>query len=409
MVETQINLFPIFTLYVFIIFKYIVIDSGIFNIQFLLSTLMVLLLGTINTVPEKFSQESKDVGKFMGHVFFLSICFSMFSWLVSLVYGMIFYFGFVNTVIFLNIAMMMVVSGTVQLFGDKIINVLSKTWFGSKILDLINYFYNFNIFSKFFYNYVAKYVSIFFKQYLFYWFKIILAYFMVTNYELGDNSRSNIVKNKMSMKCSEAKNKFIEKIAKPYFIKSIESKLSMDPFAQTTNQYKDTLSTNNMEMSLLTSTNGDNGVFDDLDVEVEDVDVDAANAAMQMPDITATNGKLEFGTSGLQDILTGQEPTFIPQTSDNKAALRKKLAAKKAQRTGSMSRNTKNQKVNTNLGNAKLHMEMPPMNELIQTMLKGDNLEKMMKQIPPEKMNLQMPNVDPEQMKQLLQSMMKNN
>jgi len=90
----------------------------------------------------------------------------------------------------------------------------------------------------------------------------------------------------------------------------------------------------------------------------------------------------------------------------NRAILKKKIAQKKAMRTGQTQRQAK--QVQENMSQMKSNPEMTAM---MQMMMQGDNLNKLMKQLPTDQLNSSIPGgkPNPEDMKKIIAQMMKKN
>ncbi|XWV25310.1 hypothetical protein QJ856_gp0460 [Tupanvirus deep ocean] len=384
----------IFLMYFFIFVKNLLFSYNFFDMQFFASTLLVILLSIINFCPERLTNETRDIGKFLGHAMFISVCFSLISGLVLMIYNVIFYFGFVNTIISLNMVFMFLMSSMVQMCKEQINDKLSKSNIGNKILNLINYYYNTYVVSKKLGNKLGDFVKLIMMNYVWVYCKIVFNKFLKINNELSENSQSQIVKTKLDNKYSDAKKYFSEEVIQPFFIKSFQSALENNPFAvingndkDNQNHYKNTLSNQNINMSFLANTKfNENDNIDDLDD-----DLDMSNVPEVPKEQIEQAEKLE----------KEQENTKVLTAEEKRAALKKKMAEKRANR-GGPNRNQKS--MQNNMANL---MNMPGMNEMMETMLKGDNLEKLMKQMPKDKVGMQMPTVDAEQMKQLIRAMNK--
>lgn len=106
----------------------------------------------------------------------------------------------------------------------------------------------------------------------------------------------------------------------------------------------------------------------------------------------------------------GQTPTvdFTPATpEERRAMLKKKLAEKRrAARNGNNRNLNKSQPL---MANMKQMMDTPEMKQMMDVMLQGDNLQKILKEIPPEKLGINMPGFNPSQMKKIMQNMKPKN
>jgi hypothetical protein len=363
----------------------------------------------MNIIGDKLTNELKDIGKFLGHAMFVSVCFSLVCGFISLIYGIIFYFGFVNTMITINIICMLSMSSLVNLFKQELVRYFSKSNIGNKILELLNYYYNTYIISKKYCDKIAIFSKYIFQNYVWMYTKIIFNKFMKINNELCDNKQSIVVKNKLDVKYSNAKNYFVEQIVQPYFIKSFQDALENDPFSlmnplnpsgtdflinsMDKNQYKNNVSNENMNMNTSFLTNNKLNEKDNLD-DLDDNEIDLKN----VPEVSKK--QIEDAEKLEKEITVHENKKPILNVEDKRAALRNKMAEKRTARTGG--RNPK--AMQQNMANI---MNMPGMSQMMETMMKGDNLEKLMKQIPQDKLGKHSGAIDPEQMKQLIKSMNK--
>lgn len=225
------NMSAILLLYLFIFFKYLFYAIKFFDMQFITATLMIVLLSWINMSADKIPDEIKDSGKFMGHIMFISVCFSMFSEIINAIYCIIFRYGFVNTIIILHVFFLVSMSGLINIFKEKIKFYLSKSHLGNMILNGLNYYYNTYIVTKKYNERIMEIIKYYFNNYVWYYTKIIFSKFVKINVELSDNQQFKIVKNKMNNKYESIKQFAVEKMIQPYVMSSIQSALEKDPFS----------------------------------------------------------------------------------------------------------------------------------------------------------------------------------
>lgn len=395
------NITTIIMIYFFIFLKYLFFSKSYFDMQFFASSLLIGILVWINMAKNIISDKTKNIGKFMGHSLFISVCFSLVCSFISLIYNIIFFFGFVNTIVMVNIICMLLMSGLTNLFKTNMFEYLTKSNIGNKILDMSNYYYNTYIMPKKYTEKIMNLMRHIAYNYIWVCVKIMFNKFIKINSELSDNNQSENVKNNIDIKLSNAKHYFIEQILQPYFIKSFQDALENDPFmlANSSNNeilinssakypYKSITSNKNMYMNFLANSNIDgNDDIDDLD------EIDLKN----VPEVSQK--QLEDAEE-LEKKLIEENKKQEHCNEEKKAILKKKMAEKKALRTGTLNKKHAQQ----NFANI---MNMPVMDQMMDTMLKGDNLEKILKQIPQEKIGKQASSFDPEQMKQLLKSINK--
>ena len=395
------NISAVLLLYIFIFFKYLFYAVSYFNIQFIMATIMISLLSWINITHDSIPEESKQTAKFIGHTMFISVCFSLLNEMLLFVYSKIFYYGFANTIILFYMGSLIAMSKLATIFKDKITFYFSKSHLGNFILISLNYYYNTYIIAKKYNQKIIKLFKYYFNNYVWTYVGIIAKKFLKINVELSDNQEFNIVKKKFNQQCSNIKQIVIERAVQPYFIKTLQESLLRDPFDQTQNNathlnltsYKNSLNNNNIDMSFLSNTNlEDNN--DDLD-DLDDVDLS------DVPDAPA-NQELDEDNEQEQTVpqknvsknpAKGSNKKIAPEKmtrQERRAMLRKKIKNKQMERGGNK--------------NAKQTMKAPGMQKMMETMLKGDNLEKIMKDFP-------MPNqgtgqsLDANKMKKIIQSL----
>ena len=405
----------IIAMYVFILIKYLLFATSFFDVQFIIASLLMMLLVWLNYYTGTLSNETEDKCKFLCHSMFVSVCMSLVCNFISLIYGVLFYFGFVNTIITVNIVSMFLMSELKKNISESVTSYLSKSTYGTKFLELINYYYNEYILSTNIYETVVSYVKYFLVNYVWVFIKSLYDKFMKINSSLCDNEQSKTVKNKLDNRYASTKNYIIEDVVQPYCIKSFQDALENQAFQlenQTfppetnrrilKNPYKTIIPNNNISMSFLQKTDmkNDDNVDDDLDE-----DIDLSNVPV-VPEKQITEAEILDKQIKEEKNKPVQAPVKILTPEERRAALQRKLAEKRAARTPGMGRrNVKsNQKEMDNIFNS---MNMPGMDQMMENILKGNNLEKLMKQIPQDQLNKQMSPAETEQMKKMLLSMSK--
>lgn len=353
------NSITLFILYYIIIIKRIILDIEIIDFQLILLNVLSLFILFV-TINNSISKYVFNICKFIIHIIFIYICFTFIYDIMKLFYSFTFYFGFIKTIIVINI--FIIINGFVNLIINKIYINLSKTYLGNKILNMINDYYNVYIAPK----KIGYHLCLIFKNILYYCKQYINRLWKL-NVELSNNEQSQNIINYLDNKYQNAKMNMIEMFIKPYFIKLMENMLNND-----INYYKDILDNDDIYMDDISN------IDDDLDMDINNISNDNKNENINIVD-------------------------------EKKKKLKKRILEKKAIRVGDIPRKCKyvnSKSMNKDLFNL---TNMPSMNEMMETMLKSDNIEKIMKQLPPEKLNMQTPNMDPELMKQLMQSMMNKN
>lgn len=376
---------------IFIFFKYMLFGGNPYDFQYILSILLFVTNAVINFYGNYLSNDIRDTGKFMEHTLFISVCFSLVCNLISCIYGIFFYYGFINTIIMLNMIIFVTISGFVNIFGQQIVNFLGKSTLGSKVLMLLNYYYNtyilsMNIGQKIYHN-GAKAVK---KSWIF--TKIFVKKYFHVYQDLSNNTKSKLVISNLSTKIENTKSYFINCMLQPYFIRSFSDTLMNDPFRCNIEKlgdsqknkddisYKNTLCNESINMNFLDKSKIEED-FDDLD-EQPDMSNVMEVSKEQIDEAEKINADVQN----------------VSSSEVRRIKYRQKIAEKKMQRTGK----SRNQTINPDL------MNMPGMNEMMQTMLQGNNLEKLMKQMPRNNDTLQMPTLTPDQMKNFIKTLTKN-
>ena len=396
----------IYCLHIFIFLKLIFLYSGTsifeFNIQFILSNLLIIILTWLNIYEDTITEETREILKFFSHSAFISICISLVCNFIVFFYDFIFYFGFVNTLIMVNIVSMFLMSGLVQKIKSIISVFISK-------FDRINGFLTTVTSYCEKHNIVTNTATIikengkyFLTNYVWEFIKILFNNFLLINNELSANQQSRIVKNGLTDKYNNSLSYISDKHIKPYAIKSLQNKFMNDNPLQFLssvktsgeNQYKNNVTNQNITMNFLKNTTlSNNNDLDDLD---EDIDLS------NVPDVS----EIQIAEAELLDKEinnnTKKEPTISPENlaTARKAALSKKIAEKKNARNRG-DRNKKMQQGVENLQN------MPGMDQLMESMMKDENFGKFMKNMQTGKINKKSGLPDVEQMKKFLQSLEK--
>lgn len=426
MVQEMSNMATLLTIYFLILIKYIFISDNYFDIHFIMSTLFIIIINWIKLAKNKGKtvDKIKDIGKFLTHVMFISFCFSIICNVISFIYGILFYFGFSNTIIFFKILCVFFMSDLIPMFKKQLNEKLSKSNIGTKILEGINHYYNTYVISKNIYEHVIEYGKYILKNYIWVYCKTIFNKFLEINNELAENSQSTIVKSKINDKYNDAKKYITNQVIQPMVMESFQSVLESEPFANidltnidltnfdmeiqnnseeilpASKQYKKFPHVKNMNMSSLANKktiNDDN--FDDLD---EDLDLS------NVPEVSEEQIKKAEMLD--KKIMANQDDIPKNKTSDdNRTALRKKMAEKKAIRTIGNRQAIKNNISNImNMPEMNDFMKkMPGMNEMMNSMINGNNFDKLLNQIPKNKDS--QPSFDNNQLKELLKGISKKN
>lgn len=364
MIKRISNVVLIFLLYFVVFIKYSFFSESFFDIQFVMPSLLMISILFINLFSSKLNDNAKDIGKFLCHILFVLICFTLLCSFISLLNNIFFYFGFVNTIIVINAICLFFISGFTKFFKQTMMQHLSKSMTGTKILEFLNYYYNAYILSKKCCEKMITCLNNLLQRYVWVFIKTTYYKFVKINSELCDNEQSNHIKNNFDEKYLGTKCYIIEKYLQPYFIKSFKDALKNDPFTIMNSKiksdpflYKNNLTNQNINMNLLENIKINQNNVDDLD---DDLDDNSDNIVENKSDI-----KIQ-----------------------QRAILKKKLIEKKNKRTNSQRQNSIN---------------IADMNSMLKTMTTDNNFEKLLKQISPDELNAQMNNIDINQIQQLFQ------
>ena len=277
-----------------------------------------------------------------------------------------------------------------QLVSQLLTNIcyyLCKSTILNKIWDLTNLVYSKYIAPLKIYDRTVRFLTVLLQTYVWQLSVVVFNKFLDINSELANNTQSELVKDKMNNKYSDAKNYLIETVVHRYFIKPFEdvftnnNMLLLEDTAGIScdKQYKRNLITD----SIMSNNLLDNEDLDDLDEQL-----DLSN----VPDVPKE--QIEEAEKIEQEIHASEKPI---------SRQAKKLAAKKgkaAERRAAAGRNP-----GKNMPNL---MNMPGMNEMMEAMLKEDNLEKIMKQLPKSNQSgIRITPAETEKMKQFIRDMNK--
>lgn len=389
------NAISIMAMYFVIFIKYLFFRTSIFDIQFLSSTIIMMIIICTSIFSEKISKEILDISKFLAHILFISVCFSVFCGFLSAIYSIIFYYGFVNTIIFINICFVAFIGGITSIFGKQIHHQLSKSVIGKTFLKSLNYYYNMFVVGGKLYEKSVSFVGMIFRNYIWYFAKKIFSRLVYLNFFLGENNHSISVKNKVYGYFTDGKNYMFDQLLQRQFIKSFNKSMLTDPFSEgitniSKKLHKVNLPSDDIQMSFLENTTIVDGE------KLDDLDDDELIDSPTKVDENKTQSKVE------------EKETLSNLTTDQKRiALRKKIREMREAR-GGKTVIMPNKSKKTMKKDVTDMMNMPGIDQMMKTMFEGDNLEKIMRQIPKDKIGKKMQDINPDKMKQLLQSIKKN-
>jgi len=330
---------------------------------------MVMFLMGLCSIRKTLSDEMNDVGQFVSHLLFISLASNTIWGTFAIIYNSFFYFGFFNTIINLLLLSSLVMSGFIQMARQGTIDWMRKSNIGEQILNGLNYYYNLYIVSKNSLENIRTYAVHILDNYVLIYGLIIYDKFVTVNSDLSDNNKSRKIMGKLNKRYIEVKDIFMQQYFQPYIFSLIESTMTADPFQNINNNYKlNTDMTDKFEKMLL-------------DSEIDNLSDDSEDSPVNVQPVP--------------DEQSVQSPPQTVTPEANRQILRKKIAAKKSARVN------RNKQVQMN-------MKAPPnMNKMMETMMEGDNLQKMMAAFPPGQLN--MSNPDDKQMELIMQMMQQMN
>lgn len=328
--------------YLLLLTKYALQDSFL-NFPFIASSLFMLLYSLILT-----THISPDNLKFIAHSLFASIVIIFFCDLVALVYNILFYFGFVNTIIFVKFIIILFGSEIPDNIASKLSEYRLFRYITQKVINLcsklVEMFYRYN-------------VHIYVLNYLWNFTKYLFGKLTAIHYQLSDNSRTRLVQNKLIAKYGEMSS-HVMSFATQSYVNTMFSNQEKNP-------------SSNISMSFLSNTKVEE-IDDDLDDEPTET---VAHVVEPTP-----------------------EPVEMSK-DERRAILKKKCAAK---RKGLRENKHNPREMQANAMNMKNMMNTPLMKQMMESMLKDDGLKNMMSQVSsPNQMNF-----DTTQLNEILQGVM---
>lgn len=352
-----------------------------YDMHIYLTTIMTIVFFVLNNrVPDM-----HDLGKFTGHLVFLSLVLHMIFDGMSVIYDTIFYFGFVNTVVYSQIMMFILMGGVSTFCGAFLEDRLSSSNLGRTLLSTLNYCYNTYILPIKLSDYLFRGVCYLYEHYLSVYGMAIYRILKQTNTDFCDNTKSQMIINKMDEKYTDIKQALFKKYLQQSMFGAMNSTMGQDPFNFSKSLKLSHINPQiNTEMNFLKESQVED-IEDDLDDSTEEIEsVTPPEPTQETPE---KNDPIDNAQKAVEEAQRAQV--------ERQKMLKRKIAAKKAGRTGGRSNQAAQQQVSN-------MMSMPGMDKIMEEMMKGDNLKNIMQQFPQDKMN-----GDPEQMKKMLKSMSK--
>lgn len=368
------------------------------DLQFLFSTFLFMTLTLIHFSADKLDKNTKELGKFIAHVLFLVLCFSLLVSFLGFLYNILFYFGFTNSIIFVFVCYSALVSGLVKTFKNNTVTNLNKYYLGEMFLRNLNYHYNTYIISKKVYHKSTLYLKNFYNNYIKHYFYYFYYKFMTINNQLSANTQSKLVKNNLIAQYSNVQDYFFIELMQPYLMNNIQLSLSNNSFENKpyknniinlNNKDMDAVFLNSLTLEKNISSNINN--LDDLD-DLDDLnETDDSENILKVPQSQIDEAeKLE---KELKESSNQNSNETNLSSAEKKQAFKKKLAEKKAIRLGA------SPSPNFATGPKGQKVKMPSPNDLM-GMFQDEKFSKMFENIPFDKKN-----IDATQIKKILQSM----
>lgn len=120
-------------IYLYILFKYCFMQSSMLNLKFIACTSLTIFVNVISIGYNKLSIETIDTMMFLCHMLFVKTLFAIISDFIILMCGILFYFGFAETILFVSLIYISIVSRTQKNNNVNINNTIVK-----KLVDNIS-------------------------------------------------------------------------------------------------------------------------------------------------------------------------------------------------------------------------------------------------------------------------------
>lgn len=421
-----------------------------FNLQFIACNLLTFLLTILLTCAKNFPAQTREILLFICHTSYICLLISVLRDLIKFTYGIIFYYGFINTVLCAYISGAFLTSGLIDIINIK----LSKYDFWKKKINKENYN---NLASRLRVNELKNFFDTYIKNYIYHLFEFLFRALLDINKQLSNNKYSsrvrrnfynkltNLIFNKIYEQCFTAiypnTLDIVELLSNdsnndtPSMIESLHMNhesdkqfyLNSNKNSVLENSNKNTLI--NKDINMFSRDNLENiddinemheedthvDDLDEIDTNLDEVDENNSHEYNKITETNNNSPNVSVMNSYIEDdniYVQNEDKT----KEDKKAALRKKIAEKRAMRTGRdtsgsyNSRNSISTKKTINPDAFQSILKSPMMGQMMDVLMKDDNLEKIMKQMPKMTGNqMDMPKIDPSVMKQMLQVMTKNN
>jgi hypothetical protein len=397
--------------------------------------LLALAFGAQWIFWDKISPGSMDNIKFLEHTCLVVYEIYAVGYILSLLCGLLFYFGFVITII---------VMACVLLIGmekDNILKTMEENPNGAILLNGVDFFKS-----------TAIYLFPYLKELIVHLFLLVVPIclyvfqkLMDLNTNLADNTKTKLIKKQV---VSSAYALFMPMVMGMMFGPSTSSEdnstakkkfpMGMPPFATpnftpkntnpplmplnkveipSSNMYKNIPSSNSDPMSFLKNTNfvEDDIIDDDLDEDLDACLDDCLEELEKKPSKPAITQSTQSDSSSQNQLLEKTNNDAIRTADENKQALKKKIEQKKMARSGKRQQTTgsgpqvvtttKGKKANRNNAQTANQPSQTELSNMMDFIMQKDNMEMLMKEFPPDQNG--QPTVDPIKLRKLMGQMAK--
>ena len=364
----------LFTIYISYMLNWYLSPGSIISVSTVKSILFTLSM--ILFVMPKISALDTNLINFLKHTILNIGIVYMICNLMLFLYSVLFYFGFSNTVV---CALMILVTMIIKPVSTDSLAGKYISYAYDKFLLIVTY--------------VVGIIAYAAMQYVFPLCKKIYADFVIWNDALSLNTRTTMVKNKLSEKYESVKKALIEIVIGRVFAVQNSNRM-FDP-----NAFKNISDSNNIDMSFLkntTLTSKAVEIDDDLD-DLDDLDCSDESPDECLDKCLEEFEKMEKSSSTKESSRVTPEDLKAKTTEENKVNYKKKLAEKRSLRMRGHAPPKKHMAVPTN--------QQQSMQNMMQTLLQKNNLEAMMKEFPPDQFGN--PTIDPIKLKKMMDEMSK--
>lgn len=416
------NMHIVHLIFIFILGKSLILGD-MFNFQLISSFLLSIIVLTVTKLYHVITETLLDTLKFIGHSLYLSLTISLVLSTIQFIYNIIFYYGFINTIIFVNIITMILMGGAIDSFTTYIYENLSKSAIGRKILQFMNNYYNLYISIK---DYLLRLRSFLFhliNKYCWLFAKFGYTQFSAVNKNLSDNIKSRKVKDSIISKYNDSQKLFVKNFVEPAIMKNFQKTLKNSPFSEfiLNSNNKNTFHDLNIKKQenniIIPEMNINEDVIDDLDNELDDEKTINNYNSSNLTNINVnSNNKLEYSSNksdnpinevnntdnksenGNNEPIEKKRETVSIDKNELRKRLHNKIMSRRTERNGAMMGKKRIEMAQNNLMNM---MQQPGMDKAIENLLSGNNIDKLMKEIPADQLS-KIPGINANQMKKII-------